>query len=401
MRIHEMRRDAASTGDSRSGFALPLAVFALVVVGVLVTGGFFMARQETRISTSTEKSTQALYVAERGMNDVLLNWDASSMNSMATWSDVTETGTTEQGEWTAEITKTNTNSYYMTIESEITEGGRFAGATRRLGVLTRVITAQIDPPAALTTQGNMKVGGSSMISGNDSVPDAYASACSSTPTNDKPGIMMDDTTNIETSGKNYEVDGDPSRYAEDSSLTSSSLMQFGNLHFDDLKAMASASHTFPGDPTITNTAPATMTDADGNVVCDEGVSSNWGDPLNSGQPCSNFFPIIYAPDGLKINSSAAGQGMLLVEGDLQVAGGYTFYGPVIVTGTVSTSGTGGHFNGGIIAGNVDLDTSTVIGNALVQYSTCAVQQALLNNSNLTRARPIAERGWVDLTGVVN
>ena len=31
------------------GFALPVAVFALVIVGVLTTGGFFMARQEGRI----------------------------------------------------------------------------------------------------------------------------------------------------------------------------------------------------------------------------------------------------------------------------------------------------------------------------------------------------------------
>lgn len=388
------------TRPGREGFALPLAVFALVVVGVLVTGGFFMARQESRISTANRKSTEALYVAERGMNDVLLNWNASSMNGMANWSETTLNGTTEQGTWDATITKTNTKSYFIDIESEITEGGLYAGASHRVGVLTKVITAQIDPPAALTTQGSMKVGGSSMINGNDSVPDAYASQCSSTPTTDKPGIMMDDTTNISTSGSNYEVDGDPSRYAQDTTLTSSSLMTFGNLDFDDLADMAQASHTFPGDPTITNTAPST-TAVNGNTVCDEGDSNNWGDPDNSGMPCSNFFPIIYAPDGLKINSSSSGQGMLLVRGDLQVAGGFTFYGPVIVTGTVSTSGTGGHFNGGIIAGNVDLDTSTVIGNALVQYSTCAVEQALLNNSSLTRARPIAQRGWVDLAGVMN
>ena len=53
------------------GFALPVAVFALVIVGVITTGGFFMARQEGRIGVASEHAGMAFYLTEQGLVDVL------------------------------------------------------------------------------------------------------------------------------------------------------------------------------------------------------------------------------------------------------------------------------------------------------------------------------------------
>ena len=44
----------------KRGFALPVAVFALVIVGVITTGGFFIARQEGRIGIASEYAGLAL-----------------------------------------------------------------------------------------------------------------------------------------------------------------------------------------------------------------------------------------------------------------------------------------------------------------------------------------------------
>jgi hypothetical protein len=104
---------------------------------------------------------------------------------------------------------------------------------------------------------------------------------------------------------------------------------------------------------------------------------------------------------MAINSNGYGQGIMLVEGDLAVQGGFTFYGPVIVRGELKTAGTGGHFNGGVIAANVNLGTTTVLGNALVQFSSCAVERAILNSASLTRALPLAQRSWMDLSNVMD
>ena len=74
-----------------------------------------------------------------------------------------------------------------------------------------------------------------------------------------------------------------------------------------------------------------------------------------------------------------------------------FYGPVYVTGTLSTSGNksqGAKFYGGVIAGNVQLDDLTKLaGGALVTYSSCAIKRALQNSAE---PKPLAERSWVQL-----
>ena len=57
-----------------------------------------------------------------------------------------------------------------------------------------------------------------------------------------------------------------------------------------------------------------------------------------------------------------------MEGDLSVQGGAEFYGPVIVKGSLKTAGTGGHFNGGVLAANVDLEQSSFLGNGVVNFS---------------------------------
>jgi hypothetical protein len=86
-----------------------------------------------------------------------------------------------------------------------------------------------------------------------------------------------------------------------------------------------------------------------------------------------------------------GQGILLVEGDLNVQGGFTFYGITVVRGNLKTTGTGGHFNGAVMAANVELDDITVLGDALIQFSSCAVSRALQGASP---GRPFRSRGWL-------
>ena len=88
-----------------SGFAMPVAIFALVVLGVLVTGGFYMARQEARIGSASEHGSLAFYLAEKGMNRVLLDYDAEDFRAIPILSVDTIEGTEDEGEWTVEIVK--------------------------------------------------------------------------------------------------------------------------------------------------------------------------------------------------------------------------------------------------------------------------------------------------------
>jgi hypothetical protein len=98
-------------------------------------------------------------------------------------------------------------------------------------------------------------------------------------------------------------------------------------------------------------------------------------------------------DGDASITGNTGQGILIVNGDLQVQGGFEFFGPVIVRQTLRTTGTGGHFNGGVIAANTDLGAVTVLGDAVINYSSCALTKSLNASAQGAQMR---ERGWINL-----
>ena len=89
-----------------------------------------------------------------------------------------------------------------------------------------------------------------------------------------------------------------------------------------------------------------------------------------------------------------------LEGDLDLRGGFVFHGIVIVQGDLDTQGAGNRISGGVMASNADFDSQSMMGSSVVQYSSCALDQVLLN-SNLTRVRPIASRSWIDLSAVIS
>lgn len=394
-------RRRSPSSRSAAGFALPVAIFALVVVGVLVTGGFFLAQQETRIGMASKNATQAVYVAEEGLSQVVLNWSANGYHQMATWSPATESGSVDGGTWTAEILRTSPEMFFVRSTGTVTDGGAmYSGASRQVGQVLRIVIPDIVPPAALATVDTLNVGGNATIQGTDTDPVAWGGTCSGG-TEDKPGILTNDSTAIDESGGALTVDGDPP-ISEDATMTSDSLLSFGDLTFAELASMAD--QTYPGSPSLTQFEPDSMETSAGSGVweCDPDPASgedNWGDPLNSGTACFDYFPIIYAPENLSINASDSGQGILLVENDLNIAGGFEFYGIVIVQGSFTTSGTGGHVNGGVIAANANLDPTVVTGNAVVTNSSCAATRAIQNNTAFTQPNPLSQRSWVDMTSL--
>ena len=65
-----------------SGFAAAAAVFAMVVIASLVVGGYFVASQQYRASTSTLQASSGLYAAEAGIQSALAQWDPVRVSEM-------------------------------------------------------------------------------------------------------------------------------------------------------------------------------------------------------------------------------------------------------------------------------------------------------------------------------
>jgi hypothetical protein len=111
--------------------------------------------------------------------------------------------------------------------------------------------------------------------------------------------------------------------------------------------------------------------------------------------------MIHIQGSASIQSGGRGQGILLVDGDLDLRGNFLFAGVVIVQGAIGIQGGGANgprINGGVIARNAELEVETFTGSSILQNSRCAVTRAVLNNSSLTQMTPLGARGWVDLTG---
>lgn len=387
------------------GFALPVAIFALVIIGVLVTGGFFVARQESRIGVASQNASEAFYIAERGLAQVMGDWHAPPWLEMAEFRDSTITGTVDGGQWSVTITKTGQQTFFMDATGQVTEGGLLSGATRRVGVMTKLVVPDITPPAAITTRGNLTVGGSSTLTGYDNDPTEYdADMCALSDTENKPGVMTNDANNVTIDGNNVTVDGDPQPTEEDTSIGDETFTVFGELTYDDLVAMATYRHSPQTFDNATVNGPDKLT-ATGR--CNVANTYNWGTPLDPTHACATHHPVVhiegsgtsYFQGGGSPGSEVQGQGILLIDGNMEISGRFVWNGIIIIQGSFEASGTGNKIYGGVYAGNANLAAESISGNADIFASSCAVDRALHYNSSVSRARPLASRSWVDLSAL--
>ena len=93
----------------------------------------------------------------------------------------------------------------------------------------------------------------------------------------------------------------------------------------------------------------------------------WGD---FGDYC-----VVYVEDGdLTLKGDSMGGGLMMVDGNLKVAGSFTWYGVVIVLGDIyfKGGGSGIHIYGGVFSNGVNLNT--VVGTADIMYSSEAIDR---------------------------
>ena len=373
---------------SERGFALAGAIFALVVIASLIAGAFFAARQEINIGRSSATYEKAFAAAETGLDYTVATWNTGTFNSLAVGDSQAASGTVPSsgGSWTAVVVRLNREVFLVRATGLDPSGA----AQRQLATLTRLQRLIMNVNAGLTTRGNLRLGGSSFIDGYDDAPDDWD--CPSTSVQ-KPGVITKDSASITTSGCGGWscVQGDP-KIEQDPTITDSTFYKYGEVDYNELVQMATLQ--LPGGQTWTQVQPSDT--VQGSVrSCRSWVQKNWGEPWRDTgyvAACTGYFPIIHVNGDAQL-SNGRGQGILLVDGNLSVQGQFQFYGPVVVRGQFDTQGTGNHFNGGVLAANANLQTSDVLGNATVTYSSCAINRAL---SNAVPARQFARRAWADL-----
>jgi len=368
------------------GIALVIAIVALVIIGAIVAGTFFISTIEQRTAGNTVTSAQALQAAEAGNQAAIAFWSPTA-NSLANGDSlVLSQGTLGGSSATYQATIYRLNSAEYLIRSV----GTMGGTVQAVGSLLKLNIVRPGANAAVTSFGSVRVAGNSTIDGNDNVPAGWS--CSSAA--NRTGIRTHGT--VTTVGNATTVTGSPATVQHDSSFDTTVV----SGPFNQLKALAtitvgSAGSTYnpPG-----NTPLPTTTTVNSSTVCNVSSTTNWGEPRRSGTyvpQCISYFPVVYVAGSVNLPANSRGQGILLVQEDASIAGGFEWTGLIIVHGQVTSTGTGAKITGAMMSMNDanvgDIDTFS--GNPTVLYSRCAVD-AVLQNAGI--ARPMLARSWTQL-----
>lgn len=115
--------------------------------------------------------------------------------------------------------------------------------------------------------------------------------------------------------------------------------------------------------------------------CGTVSSGSFGTPPNpfppTGAPVGEVPQITYFPGSVDLQAKGTGAGVMVVNGDLTVHGGFNFYGLVIVTGTLTFvgggTGQGTNIIGGMLTGNGSVSDS-LSGGVNIQFDSCALKQ---------------------------
>jgi Tfp pilus assembly protein PilX len=133
-----------------------------------------------------------------------------------------------------------------------------------------------------------------------------------------------------------------------------------------------------------------------NVVAQTMSGMNWGSPTPGATPESamscNTQKIVYINTSstfVQLTGMSQGCGLLLVDGDLSIQGGFHWYGVILVTGSISfTGGAEKNVTGAVLAGS-SASADLVGGNASVPYCS----KAVYDNSHYL---PLKILRWVEL-----
>ncbi|MGH7591406.1 MAG: hypothetical protein ACREL2_08185, partial [Gemmatimonadales bacterium] len=364
--------------------ALILAVFALVVIGALVAGVFYTAQLEQRSGGNALAGQQAADAAQSGIDYAIANWN-NAWTTMGTGNSITIASTqlgTSPEYFSATVTALNGFTYLMTSTGQVKNGSGNVLATRAYGMIYKKNIPTLNVQSSVTVAGGVSVGGSANINGNDVPPTTggWASTCAGQPTANQPAIRTD--SSVSTHGGPTLTGG-----------TVSNDTTVGTTITD----VNQAYNTFINSANVT-IASGTITGANpvlnASHLCDRTNTSNWGDPEHNlpyltTYPCASYYPIIHVTGDLKVTGNI-GQGILLVDGNFTSGGGFTFYGLVIVKGSITKGNGTSNFYGGLLSESASI-TDDLTGNINIQYSSCAINTVV---SNSAVARPIVQRPFI-------
>jgi len=297
-------------------------------------------------SNSTNFSEELL--ARVGANGVLNGYTSSTDDSALASSSTLVSGYTYNAYLTNDSDPSGGSSSTTDSNSRVVITSVATGPNNAKAIVTTTVqlyTFSASSPAVLYSKDNTTLNGSSIsISGSDACGGSTLSAIY---------VYSDPSTN---NTHTLTQNGGPA-------LTGNPPTQTGTANLD----LQSYVDSLKGGASITLTQDVS---AGGNDTTGYGSSTNY---------VTVYSDATQQADGeLRLNN-VDGYGILLVKGNLQLAGNINWHGIIIATGVVTASGGGSNaknIQGQVYSGASSLGDTTVSGSVTIGYNSCDVKKAL-------------------------
>ena len=386
----EPQREPVAKPDSlERGAALLLTLFAVIVLGTIVSAATFVSQQEYRGARNTLVEQRAFAVSEFGLNAEISSWDRSRnlpapVGMVVGAMDTTRVYVAAGDSARVSIKRISDNGFWVVSEGRANIGSLALESGRQTGAFVRLAYPTINPGGAITSAGNVRVQGSSEVSGYEHNPTGWPQ-CASIPGDTVPAVLVAPGATVNSGPSN--ITSVPAIVYDSAAADSNTYVRYGTESW--LTLTSNADITLPGGIYGANIEPIGTP-----TTCDYSSNLNWGEPLRPGTVagCYGYYPIIYVQGSLKINGNGRGQGILLINGDLEINGQFEFYGLVVLRDDLVKGNGTAKIQGAVFAANLtDVNPlSWLTGDQDVFFSTCAVESALRGSAILTRVK---ERHW--------
>lgn len=369
------------------GIALVAVIFALLALVALGHTALYLARQEWLIADLAARRTGARHAAEAGAAILAATWDARRYRPLA----LLETAPPEEGElggglhYRARVRRLGTELFL--VESTGIE------ALNRASVTVGHLLWALEPaarlaafPAAVTARSDVRLAGGAVVDATRATlpPPGWtgapcqpftASADSLYPSGRLAALAVAPDAAVLTEGGTALYGTPPMLPVEDAPPPALGPLS-GAFLATRAERYVNATVT-PGPITVAGT-------------CDLSAPANWGAPSDPLGPCGAYFPLV-AGTGAVTMDGGEGQGVLVVDGDLEIRSAAYFAGIVLVRGRLALRDNAVLVGFAVAGGGVELGAG-----ARAEASACAALRALSTSEALQRAFRLPQGGWIPL-----
>ena len=352
-------------------------LYFLVVCALTIAAVLFVQRSAARNAIAASTGAQLIGVADEALYGALANWDGVARLRQGVGTTSTIATTTPSTLASVYVTRLSAQIFAIVADARSARDG----AARRVRLLVRVPVPPSRLRAALISAGDVSIGPDARIL-VDSGPCGDGSAA---------GVIMPPAATVSVNPA-LSLAYQPNIVRDLAASDSATYLQLGRSSWNDL--------TLAADISIPRGSHVTPSPASVGAACSR-ADANWGDPTSLTSACADYAPIVFAAGDLVIDGGR-GQGVLLVDGHLVIAGAFTYSGQIVARRGIETRADNIAISGVVYAARGPADstlthdtssTAVLSRRTTLRYSRCDAWHGMASWLIPRRARDYA---WTEL-----